>query len=104
MSSAPPKGYWIAHNEVKDPELYKQYLAANARAFSKFGGTFVVRGGRYETKQGDLRSRHVVVEFKDYETALACYHSEEYQEAARIRQAASDGDLVIVEGPALGPG
>lgn len=103
MNSNPPKGYWIAHNELKDAEIYKQYLAANVRAFSKFGGTFVVRGGRFETMQGDLRSRHVVVEFKDYETALACYHSPEYQEAAKIRQVASEGDLVIVEGPAPGP-
>ncbi len=95
-----PKGYWIAHNDVKDPEIYKQYLAANAAAFEKFGGKFVVRGGKYETVQGNLRSRHVVVEFKDYETALACYHSLEYQEAAKIRLQASEGDLVIVEGPA----
>ncbi len=95
-----PKGYWIAHNDVKDPEIYKQYLAKNAIAFEKYGGKFVVRGGKYETIQGNLRSRHVVVEFKDYETALACYHSPEYQEAAKIRLAASEGDLVIVEGPA----
>ena len=94
------KGYWIAHNEVKDPDIYKQYLAKNAVAFEKFGGKFIVRGGKYETVQGNLRSRHVVVEFADYATALACYHSPEYQEAAKIRLAASDGDLVIVEGPA----
>ncbi len=93
------RGYWIAHNDVKDPEIYKEYLAKNAIALEKFGAKFVVRGGKYETMQGNLRSRHIVVEFKDYETALACFHSPEYQEAAKIRQAASDGDLVIVEGP-----
>ena len=94
-----PKGYWIAHNEVKDPEVYKLYLAKNAAAFEKFGGKFIVRGGRCENIQGQLRPRHVVVEFADYETALACYHSPEYQEAAKIRLQASEGDLVIVEGP-----
>ena len=81
-------------------DIYKLYLAKNAAAFEKYGGKFVVRGGKDETVQGSLRSRHVVVEFKDYETALACYHSPEYQEAAKIRLAAPDGDLVIVEGPA----
>lgn len=94
-----PKGYWIAHYTVKDPELYKQYLAKNAEAFAKFGGKFIVRGGRFEAIQGELKPRHVVVEFDDYATALACYHSPEYQQASKIRLAASEGDLVIVEGP-----
>jgi uncharacterized protein (DUF1330 family) len=39
-----------------------------------------------------------VIEFLDYETALACHDSEEYREAAKLRDAASVADLVIVEG------
>jgi len=34
-----------------------------------------VRGGTFETREGTSRSRNVVLEFKDYETALACYNS-----------------------------
>jgi len=93
-----PKGYWVAHVDVADPEGYKAYVAANGVAFAKYGGRFLVRAGRYETKAGTVRARQVVIEFKDYETALACHESEEYKHAAKLRDAASVVDLIIVEG------
>ena len=40
------KGYWIAHLDVTDPEGYKEYQAANAVAFRKYGGRFLVRAER----------------------------------------------------------
>jgi uncharacterized protein (DUF1330 family) len=39
-----------------------------------------------------------VLEFKDYDTAKACYESSEYATAMKLRENASIGDLVIVEG------
>ena len=92
------KGYWIGHVTVTDPEAYKAYVAANARAFAKYGGRFLVRGGQYATLEGMTRQRHVVIEFPSYEAALACYRSPEYQEALRLRQAAGEADLMVVEG------
>jgi uncharacterized protein (DUF1330 family) len=92
------KGYWIAHVDVKDAEAYKAYVAANGEAFAKFGARFLVRAGKNETKEGALRARHVVIEFKDYGTALACFESPEYQRAKALRQNASLSDLVIIEG------
>ena len=44
------KGYWIAQVTVTDPETYEEYKAANAIAFAKFGGRFVVCGGAQVTK------------------------------------------------------
>lgn len=93
-----PKAYWIARVDVDDLEGYKTYVAANAEAFSKYGARFVVRGGRFETKEGTSRSRNVVIEFKDYDTALECYHSPEYQRAKALRDDVSEGDLIIIEG------
>ncbi len=93
------KGYWIAHVDVADAEAYKAYLAANAIPFAKYGGRFLVRAGRNERKEGTLRSRHVVIEFRDYATALACYQSEEYRRAQALREEpVSQGDVVVVEG------
>ena len=93
-----PKGYWIARNDVHDPEVYKQYLAANGEAFTKYGGRFVVRGGQFKLAEGFTRQRHIVIEFKDYATALACYESPESLRAAEIRGTAAEGDRVIIEG------
>lgn len=92
------KGYWIAHVDVTDPDEYKNYVAANAIAFAKYGARFIVRGGEAKAAAGATRHRHVVIEFKDYATALACHESPEYQHAAALRVKASLVDLVIVEG------
>ena len=93
-----PKGYWIAHVDVRDPEAYQKYVKANGAAFAKYGARFLVRGGQHRVAAGAARARHVVIEFRDYATAIACCDSPEYQEAARLRDAASDADLVIIEG------
>ena len=93
-----PKGYWVARVDVHDPEVYKEYVAANAAAFAKYGARFLVRGGRSEAPEGAPRSRNVVIEFKDYDTAVACYHSTEYVAAKKLREPASVADLLIIEG------
>jgi uncharacterized protein (DUF1330 family) len=92
------KAYWIAHVDVQNEEGYKPYMAANAAIFKKWGGKFVVRGGRFTGAEGQSRSRNVVIEFPDYDTALACYRSPEYQANIKVRQAHSIGDLIIIEG------
>ena len=92
------KGYWVVRMDVKDPETYKDYIAANAVAFKKYGARFVVRGGPFENPEGTSRSRNVVIEFDSVETAKACYDSPEYTEARAIRQKYADAEMVIVEG------
>lgn len=93
-----PKGYWIAHVDVTNPEGYKEYVALNAIAFAKYGAKFLVRGGKAEIKAGALKSRHVVLEFKDYATALACYESPEYKAACAVRDQNSKADVIVIEG------
>jgi uncharacterized protein (DUF1330 family) len=92
------KGYWIVRVDVSDAEAYKRYVAANGEAFRKFGAHFVVRGGQHETVEGTSRARNVVIEFKDYATALACYRSGEYAAAAKLRANAGTADIIVIEG------
>jgi uncharacterized protein (DUF1330 family) len=92
------KAYWIARIDVHDMDGYKEYVAQNGAVFHAYGARFLVRGGQYEAKEGTSRSRNVVIEFKDYETALACYNSPEYQRLVAIRAPHSQGDLVIIDG------
>jgi uncharacterized protein (DUF1330 family) len=94
-----PKGYWIAHVTITNPERYRDYVAANAIAFRKYNARFVVRAGKHEVRSGPKgERRHVVIEFDSYETAKACYDSPEYQTAAKIRDEASSAELIIIEG------
>jgi uncharacterized protein (DUF1330 family) len=95
-----PKAYWIVRVTVRDQDLYPDYLAAAKPAFEKFDAKFIVRGGRHDLMEGTARERNVVVEFKDWATATACYRSPEYQAARAIRQRCADADFIIVEGAA----
>jgi uncharacterized protein (DUF1330 family) len=93
-----PKGYWIVRVDIADPERYKDYIAANAGPFRKFGARFLARAGRLENVEGGMRSRNAVIEFPSYEAALECWRSPEYQAAIKLRQPVSTADLVIIEG------
>ena len=66
---------------------------------SRFGGSFLVRGGKAELIEGAGEpERTVVIEFPDSDTARRWYHSDEYQQALKIRQANSSGRVILVEG------
>ncbi|MCT4655726.1 MAG: DUF1330 domain-containing protein [Cohaesibacter sp.] len=92
------KGYWIGRVDVHDAEQYQKYIDSNGEAFTKYGAKFLIRGGQFETAEGTSRSRNVVIEFKDYQTAVDCYHSPEYAAAKAHRFLASDADIIIIEG------
>src|ERR1700742_2355179 len=92
------KGYWVARIDVHNMDGYKEYVAQNGAVFAKYGAKFLVRGGKFENPEGKVRSRNVVLEFKDYETALACYNSPEYQAAINLRTPHSAGDVIVIEG------
>ena len=92
------KGYWIAHVDVRDPEGYKDYVAAAAVAFRKYGAKVLARGGAYEQTEGRDRARNVVMEFPSLKAAQDCYHSPEYQAARAIRLKYAEAEMVLVEG------
>ncbi len=93
-----PKGYWIPHIDVSDPDGYKAYTAATPPAHHKYAGTALVRGGKMEVVEGRGRARNVLREFPEYATALACYRSPEYQRAKPLRLKCATSEFVIVEG------
>ena len=92
------KGYWVVRVTVKDPERYKDYIAANKAPLEKYGAKFIVRGGNYEVVKGTSRERHVILEFDSFATAKACFFSSEYQAALEIFKTCAESDVVIVEG------
>lgn len=92
------KGYWIGSVRVTDETPYKDYVAANAAAFEKYGAKFLVRGGEHQVVEGSANERNVVIEFPSYQAALDCYWSAEYQAALDLRKSCAEATLVIARG------
>lgn len=92
------KGYWIVKADVMDQEKFLTYVSKTPAALHKYGGQFLARAGRYELVEGSTRSRNTIIEFPSFDMAMACWNSEEYQEAKRYRLGAAELDIVIVEG------
>lgn len=94
-----PKGYWVAHVDVTDPEAYERYREANAVPFAKYGARFLARGGGAEEVEGALgRSRHVIIEFPSYAAAMECWTSPEYAAAKAERAGAGIAYISVIEG------
>lgn len=93
------KGYWLARLDISDRETFAEYRKRNAAPIAKFGGRFIIKGGKAETVLGPARGENVVIEFDSYEQAVACFHSAEYQAAAGyLKRSCSVIEFAIVEG------
>jgi uncharacterized protein (DUF1330 family) len=91
--------YVIADVQITDAAGYEPYRPLAAASIARFGGRFLVRGGKADLLEGaPAPARTVVIEFPDIETARRWYDSAEYQTALKIRQSASTGRLILVEG------
>ena len=94
-----PKGYWLARLDINDRETFAEYRQRNAAPIARFGGRFIVKGGRAKTLLGPKRGENVVIEFDDYAQATPCFHSAEYQAAAEyLKRSCSVIEFVIVQG------
>ena len=91
--------YVIAQINVTDPDTYEDYRALVPATLDAYCGEFVVRGGDQEALEGDAPSpRTVVLRFADMAAARAWHNSSEYAAAKAIRQSASTGTLLLVDG------
>lgn len=91
--------YVIVDVHVKDPEGYQAYRTMVPASLEKYGGKFLVRGGKFEKLEGDRElGRVVVLEFSSVEVARRWYDSPEYREARALRLRTADSHLIIVEG------
>ena len=94
-----PKGYWVGTSEVRDMDAIWKYRAANREVMTKYGAKFIVMHGQTIAVEGSaFLPTQTLVEFPSYQDAVDCYNSPEYKEAAKIRHAAAEGSMIIVEG------
>ena len=93
------KAYWVCvYEKIDNAEKLKEYAVKARPAVEKFSGKFLVRGGKNRKNDGFESPRTVVVEFRDYNTAVECYDSVEYQEAHDILKGHVVRHHQIVEG------
>ena len=93
------KAYWISlYLKIDNHENLKKYAETVTPIIKKFGGTPLVRGGKYETFNGDNFVRTVIWEFPNYEKAIECHKSSEYQNGWNIAKDTTKRHMQIVEG------
>jgi len=91
--------YVIVQVDVKDPVRYDDYKRMVPPTLEKFGGRFLVRGGKTHTLEGGWApKRFVMVEFPTVEQAKAWWASPEYAEAKALRQSTADSMMLVAEG------
>lgn len=92
-------GYVIGEVEVKDPAAYEEYRKRVLATIEKFGGRFLVRGGKADGLEGAKPAgRLVILEFPSFDQAATWYRSADYAPLIKMRQGASTGRLILVEG------
>lgn len=91
--------YLYGNIEVTDLALYEQYRAQVPALIAAHGGRYLVRGGAATRLEGEMSvRRQVILEFPSMAQLQAFYGSPEYQALIPIRQRASTGSLVAIEG------
>ena len=91
--------YVIGEIEVTDPAVYEDYRKQVLATVQKHGGRFMVRGGNVEALEGGWSPKRIVVlEFPSMDAMRKWYRSPEYAPLIKLRQKASKGRLIAVEG------
>ena len=93
------KGYWVSlYTKVENQENLKKYAETVTPIIKSFGGKPLVRGGKYETFNGDNFLRTVIWEFPNYDIAVECHNSKEYQDGWSLAKGTTKRHMQIVEG------
>ena len=91
--------YLVAQIDITDPDTFKKYGERVAPTVEQYGGRYLVRGGSMENLEAKFtRSRLVIIEFDSKESAKRWYTSPEYGPLIKLRQQASEGEVLIVDG------
>jgi uncharacterized protein (DUF1330 family) len=91
--------YIVVEVEVLDPEKYEDYKKMVPASLAKYGGKFLVRGGKAENLEGTWSPKRIVItEFPSIDQAKAWWNSPEYAEAKALRHTTAKTEMIVVEG------
>ena len=91
--------YVIVEIEVLDPAGYDEYKKQAGATVAKYGGKYIVRGGKTEVLEGDWQPKRIVVlQFESTQRAKEWLNCEEYREPRKMRHATARTNMILVEG------
>jgi uncharacterized protein (DUF1330 family) len=91
--------YVIVDIDIVDPVGYEEYKKLAGATVEKYGGKYIVRGGRTEALEGDWDPKRIVVlRFDSIERAKQWLNSEEYREPRKMRHHTASANMIVVEG------
>ena len=91
--------YIIAQVNIVNEEPYKEYVKQTSPIVKKYGGEFIIRGGKYKKLLGNWDYlRTVVIKFPSFDVAMDWYNSDEYTPVRKIRENNSEGNVIVIEG------
>jgi uncharacterized protein (DUF1330 family) len=91
--------YVIVEIEVVDPVGYEEYKKQAGATVHKYGGKYIVRGGKAEVLEGDWNPKRIVIlEFDSMERAKEWLNCEEYREPRKMRHRTAKTKMILIEG------
>ena len=90
--------YFVAFVDIKDEKKFRAYQGVAGDAFAAYGAKFLTRGGGHTMFEGPNETRTcVLVEFPSAEKATAFWNSREYQAAIKMREAAAELQVMLLD-------
>ncbi len=91
--------YVIVEIEILDPAGYEEYKKLAGTTVEKYGGKYIVRGGKTEVLEGAWKPKRIVIlEFESSQRAKEWLNSEEYREPRKMRHRTAKTHMLVVEG------
>ncbi|MFC2018213.1 DUF1330 domain-containing protein [Chloroflexota bacterium] len=92
--------YIIVHVNIHDRSEFNKYVKTFMTEFKEFPGRFLVVSENAEILEGEWGQplRTVVMEFPTMDAAREWYHSDKYQNIAKIRWGAAKSKMILVDG------
>ena len=88
--------YIIVEIEILDPVGYEEYKNLAGATVEKYGGKYIVRGGKTEVLEGDWQPKRIVVlEFESAQRAKEWLNCEEYREPRKMRHRTARTNMIL---------
>jgi len=90
--------FYIGCYDITDPAEFQKYPPLVLALLPKYGGEVLASDTSALLVEGTARTMNAIIRFPSKEAALGLYNDPAYQEAKRIRQAAtSNVSMVLVD-------